>query len=339
MKFSSTKWWQLAIVGALIASPVYANDNNANNAAATASDTATTASGAAAGTATAPAVLRAPSATAATDAGAQVGTSEASAQESIIDRMSVKYTLEALGPTLGTLDGNDGPGANLTLNHYWSFGYKISDRVSATLTPYFTTPIRAANPDGDDNLVFGDMYLTVFHNRLYKNEKYGINVAGYIRGYFPTSKASNDPDLAGTAKEQQNGKARIRLLPSKKWLDGALTFTMDTSFYVPFRKAGLGADRASSQRDYYFYFFPNLSYQVNDAWATYIAYNAPLSHFKDTSRGGNGRFERFSNGNSVEVGFEWTGVKGLLVNPFVAINQGKNIADADLAIVAQYSIL
>lgn len=327
MKISSTKWWQLAIVGALIASPVYANDNN--NANATATDSAATAAAAA----------RAPAASAATDVAPAAATSVSKKDDSIIDRMSIKYTIEMLGPTVGQLDGNDGPGANLTLNHYWAFGYKISDRVSASLTPYFTTPVRAANPDGDDNLTFGDMYLTVFHNKLYENKKYGIKMAGYIRGYFPVSKASNDPTLVGSAREQQNGKARIRLFPSKSWLDGSLKFTMDSSFYVPFRKGGLGAGNASSIRDYYFYFFPNLSYTINDSWGTYVAYNAPINHYKDSSRGGQGRFDRFSDGNSLEFGFEWTGVKGLLVNPFIAINQGKPLAEADLALVAQYQIL
>ncbi len=114
---------------------------------------------------------------------------------------------------------------------------------------------------------------------------------------------------------------------------------LDSSFYVPFRKGGLGAGKASSVRDYYFYFFPNLSYTISNSWGTYVAYNAPLSHWKDSSSSGGSRFDRFSDGNSLEFGVEWTGVKSLLISPFIAINQGKPLKKADVAVVAQYKIL
>ncbi len=328
MKVSSTKWWQLAIVGALIASPVYANDNSATT---TATDSAATASASA---------TRAPSASAATDSAAQAAaTSTTDKSESIVDRMSIKYTADLGGMTLGQLDGKAGPGANLSLVHYWSFGFKINKTLSATLSPYFSTPIRAANPDKADNLVFGDVYATLFHNNLYKNEKYGIKLAGYFRAYFPTSKNSNDPEQIGSRTEQQNGKARIRLFPSKTWMDGALTFTLDSSFYVPFRKGGLGANNASSVRDYYVFFFPNLKYQASDSLAPYVAYNAPISHYKDSSRGGNGRWDRLSDGNSFEVGVNWTGDKGLLVIPYHALGQKDEVRDTSVGLVAQYRIL
>lgn len=331
----SSSWWRLAIVGVLIASPVYtfASDSN-EEAAASAESAQASATGS-------DEAERAPAGTALTDTPVSpVQTSTTEKSDSFVDKLSLKYALELGGsPTLGQVDGAAGPGANITLYNYFSFGYKVSDAVSLSLTPYFTASARANNAGDRDTVEFGDMYFTAFHNSLYTNEQYGLNLAGYIRAYFPTSQASNNPTLIGSTNEQQNGKVRVRLFPSKTWLDGALKFTFDTSLYLPFRKGGLNAGNATSVRDYYAFFFPNLSYELNESWAPYVGFNAPITHYKDAARGGEGRWDRFSDGNSVEVGFTWTGVKDLLVNPFLAFGTGDAFRDATIGFIAEYKIL
>ncbi len=134
------------------------------------------------------------------------------------------------------LSGNkDGTGTALAINHTFGVGYRLSKKWSIGLTQSFTQSIDDVPSTEKDPFVANDPYLMVSNTSLWNSEKYGMNVFGYIRYYFPFSRATSQTVAKAGAKDAGMGSVRVYVNPTKTWLDGRLTLNLVT--FAQFRLA------------------------------------------------------------------------------------------------------
>ena len=250
---------------------------------------------------------------------------------------SANYTLWVTGATLGAMDGTAGDGHSITMNQFLNVGYKLTDKWKVSLTQYFTNKLRS-DSKGDRNLNFFDPYVTFSNSSLTKSSKYNSNLSFYVRYYMPFSHES--ADNIGKARDQKYGKIRVKVGPTKKFMDGALTLSGSTYFYKPL--AGAQADDGtSSQRDFYIWFYPSLSYELSKSFQPYMAYSNLLNHFRnDKGRNGGSRWSKWSQNESVEFGFNWQPLANLDVNPYIEFAGPKwIIGETNVGLVLDYSFL
>lgn len=259
------------------------------------------------------------------------------------------YLAWLTGPNTQALSGNkDGSGTNLTLTHFATIGYKLTDKMSLTATQAVQQliddkPAKEVNP-----WVFTDPYLTLSHSKLAHAEGLAtaFNLSGYLRYYVPVGRGTHDTNNAGRVNDTGYGAMRVFVNPSLSWFDGKLSLSPQTLANFKFaslsreeraRRAGGGN---GDREDFYVLFDPVLDYQISSKVDVYIEYaTGYLRHHS------NGKFvtnpRTPGDGQWVSPGLNWSPTKHIALNPYFSWGPEfkGGLKNTDIGLQAQYSFL
>lgn len=253
----------------------------------------------------------------------------------IAKKGKASYYLEYRGTKVNALDGTAGDGTDLTMNHYAILGWKLSSKWSVSLTQPLVQKIRPefdAKGKEQKNLYLADTSITFTNSKIASSSKYGTNLSAYMRYYAPTSNTS--VNSKGTVDDQRNGAIRSIIIPSKTFMDGALT--LSGAIDLRYRLAN-EVNETTGHNNIRAMFDPVLEYAINDKISTYLEYyTGYLTHNTKTGTWGKVRDEQ-----GISPGVNWTPTKKILVNPFVSWD-GRDIMRANrtqIGLNAQYTFL
>lgn len=243
----------------------------------------------------------------------------ASAGSFLKDKFSMSYTGWLTGPHIDALDGGvDGANSNLNIDHFYALGYKINSdmvwRITQDVTQQFGKTYDA--PD-QQAFVVHNPYTTLAHSHLYEDKNRGINVAGYIRYYIPVANADRQGKNApGMQKDQTNGLLRMKLDPTKTFLDGSLTISLMTFVYRGLAGKAPGED-VPNQRDWFVYFYPGIQYQATKTLAPYIRYSSVMEHYgQEKASNGGGHWQALTDNHNLEFGFDYNPTASITITPY-----------------------
>lgn len=280
--------------------------------------------------------------TATTNAGSQQSTF--SLESILAKKAKANYLLWLSGPKWKALDGTEGEGKSLTLQHFPSIGYKISSKWSVSATQMMT---QAFDSDpSKEHWTMNDPYFTFSNNNITSSSKYGTSLSGYIRYYAPFSQATN----RGVAKysDQGNGAIRLLLTPTKTFMDGAISLTGVTLVQTKLAKS-TEAERAANpankghvgdgiREDYKFAFNPALEYDPSSKFGVYLEYFT--GYFRHNTAGHWTTFNNADTGQYLSPGINWMPTKKVLVNPYLSWGPTSyQINNADIGVQVQYTFL
>lgn len=262
----------------------------------------------------------------------------------ITKNMRAFYEMWLRGMNTQALSGNvSGGGTALAINHTFGVGYRLGSKWAVGFTQGFTQSIDDKPTAEKDPWVANDPYLMVSNTSLYKNEKYGINVFGYMRYYLPFSRATNQNVVKAARTEAGAGSVRLYVNPSKTWLDGKLTLNLVT--LAQYRLATRSdADRAaansgsSAREDWFFIFDPLLEYTLVDWASIYLEY--ATGYIKHSTDGHFSKLNDASDGQYVSVGSNILVGKKLLLNPYLSAGPVfRGVKNTDIGLIASYTFL
>ena len=260
---------------------------------------------------------------------------------------SASYLAWLTGPNTQALSGNvDGSGTNLTITHFASIGYKLTDKMSLSLTQ----PVKQAIDDKPNNLEnpwkFTDPYFTLSHSSLVKQNLGAsvFNLNAYLRYYVPISRGTHDTNNKGDVNDTGNGTLRVLANPSFSFFDGKLS--LNGQSFVNFKFASLTQQERAcrsggngEREDLYVVLNPSVSYQVSDKLEAYVEYaTGYLRHHN------NGKFvtnpRTPGDGQYVSPGVNWSPTKRVLLNPYLSWGPTfQGLKNTDIGLQAQYSFL
>jgi opacity protein-like surface antigen len=270
--------------------------------------------------------------------------SAASPAVSITKNMRAFYEMWLRGMNTQALSGNvSGGGTSLAITHTFGVGYRLGSKWAIGLTQGFTQTIDEKPASEKDPWVANDPYLMVSNTSLYKNEKYGFNLFGYVRYYLPFSRASSQNVAKAARTDAGLGSVRLYLNPTKTWLDGKLTLNLVT--LLQYRLASRSdADRAaankgsSAREDWYFLFDPILAYTLNSWAEVYLEY--ATGYLRHSTDGHFTKLNDASDGQYVSLGSNLLVGKKLLLNPYLSAGPVfRGVKNTDIGLIASYTFL
>lgn len=247
------------------------------------------------------------------------------------------------GPSAKSLSGNkDGSGTNLSILHTFGVGYRVGNGWSLGFTQGFSQTIDEKPSSEGDPWVANDPYVSVSNSSLWKNEKYGMNLYGYVRYYMPFSRATNRGADAAAVRDSGLGSVRFYLNPTKTWLDGKLTFNGVMLFQARLPKRSnadrLAANGSETREDFFFLFDPILAYTLNPKLEVYIEY--ATGYLRHTTDGKLSKLNNPSDGQYAATGLYILVGKKLLLNPFASVGPVfRGVKNADFGLIANYTFL
>ena len=262
----------------------------------------------------------------------------------IVKNMRAFYEMWLRGMNTQALSGNiNGSGMSLAITHTFGVGYKLSDKWAIGVTQGFTQSIDDKPASEKDPWVANDPYLMVSNTSLYKNEKYGVNVFGYMRYYVPVSRASSQNVDKAARTDAGKGSVRLYFNPTKTWLDGKLTLNLITLFQYRIASRS-DADRAaanggsSARENWYFLFDPILAYTVNSWAELYLEY--ATGYLRHSTDGHMTKLNDTGDGQYLSVGWNFLVGKKLLLNPYLSAGPVfRGVKNTDIGLIASYTFL
>lgn len=263
-----------------------------------------------------------------------------SAPAPITKNMKAFYEMWLYGPNIQSLSGNvDGTGMNLNILHTFGVGYRLPDNWSVGLTQGFSQTIDEKARSEGDPWVANDPYVSLSNTSLWKDEKRGMNIYGYVRYYAPFSRATNQTADKAGVQDSGYGSVRFYLNPTKTWLDGKLTFNGVMLFQARLPKrsnaARMTANGQETREDFYLLFDPILAYTLSSKLEVYAEWTTGyLRHKTD------GSFGRIKDNQYTSVGFNILVGKRMLLNPYASAGpKFRGLKNTDLGLIANYTFL
>ena len=279
---------------------------------------------------------------------ANAGTQQSSSSlgSLIAGKTKASYMLWLTGPKWKAIDGTEGDGKSLALTHFPSLGYKISSKWSASVTQMMTQSFDSDS--SKEHWVMNDPYISFSNSNITSSSKYNTSLAGYVRYYAPFSQSTNKK--VGSYTDQGNGAVRVAFMPTKTFLDGALSISSTDLFQYRLARSsaheradltnGANSKRAgdSAREDYKFLFDNSIEYDFNSKIGVYLEYSTAA--FRHNTNGQLTTFNDPDTGQYVSPGVNWAPTKKVLVNPYISWGPTSyQINNADVGVVVQYTFL
>ena len=255
----------------------------------------------------------------------------------IASKAKASYFMEFFGMNGKAIDGQEGGGSDLTINHYGSVGWKLSNKWTVKATQAMQQRIRK-KVEGQDDFIMTDPYFTFSNSKIASSDKYGTNLAGYVRYYAPFSRATNQN--VGTANDQGNGAIRLLVAPSKTFMDGALTISCPSFIQYRLNKSTAQERSAlnngdSSRIDYRAFINPIVAYSLSAKTEAYLEFGT--NYINHSTKG---TWSNIQDVAYISPGLNLSPAKKVLVNPYVAWDVSAiQLNKASIGVNAQYTFL
>lgn len=234
-----------------------------------------------------------------------------------LDRIGLSYDGLITGGTFERMDGVEGEGTGVRIEHYFRPSYKLDGGWSLSVTQLITQYLDRGGADGKnpkDRFSFFLPYVTAFKTNFLP-EGWKIKMPGYFRYYIPIG--SDDKNLGGKT-DSGIGRFRARIFPNIALTD-KLKFTLTTTY-----QHYLAGEPADTSFQHVVMLFNNLSYQVTDKFSVFAEYGV----IAYGNYGGNwGKWFKQGDGDNiqyVEAGASFSVLDNVSVTPYADFYPAKD---------------
>lgn len=239
----------------------------------------------------------------------EISTAPAPAQSSFVDKLSLLYLNEWIGPGVSSptdyrLPDNDlgykgGSQPNIYMKNYLASGYQLGETSSIGPVAYWTW-----QPYGERDTKLKDFYIKALNSKIYNGN--GLNIYGDLRMGFPTSSGSRDNTLQMYLMSKQMADYAF---PNSRFTLGVITIEA-----MNFYQEALGQDDVDLE------IIPHLDYQLTPTVALSAGWDGCAKHMS-----GDGFFNLLQDGTRSVVGVSWDATTRINLNPYLDFKTGNHV--------------